>query len=273
MKHCPQTSIRWHDNLGHPTSSHKQFLRLIRSRPRQTTNADMDCVFLRNLRFELSVGPDAWHRHGKTQPVFVSIRLDQSDTAANVDYDTSIIKAAASDDVSKCLDYGKLYKTISAVLTSGDGQFASIRHVAQAVLQCVPHLGTGTARGYKIEVSLPKSSLRAHGGLQYVEEADVVNTSMVYRQTLWISSIQCACILGVNPHERLERQPVIVNLRFQSEDNNCGRASAEATTSSVLAATDQFQEITNAVVKVSRAKHFKLTHGMNHNATDLVFFH
>src|SRR6266487_2750626 len=93
----------------------------------------LDHIHLRNICLQLPVTtiPDAWHRSGKPQPVTISIRLT---------YPTSLVAAAAAtDDVSLTLDYGKLYRSIKGdiqtavqkpdVVTDGIG----VRYLAEAV--------------------------------------------------------------------------------------------------------------------------------------------
>lgn len=64
--------------------------------------AVLDSVQLRNIQLPLPVAPDPWHRDGKPQPCTASLKLSYS----------SAIAAAAADDVSLSLDYGKLYRRL-----------------------------------------------------------------------------------------------------------------------------------------------------------------
>ena len=62
----------------------------------------LDNIHLRNIQLPLPAAPDSWHRPGKPQPCTVSLKLSYS----------SAIAAAAADDVSLSLDYGKLYRRL-----------------------------------------------------------------------------------------------------------------------------------------------------------------
>ena len=64
--------------------------------------AVLDSVRLRDIQLYLPTAPDAWHRQGKPQPCTASLKLSYSSTVA----------AAAADDVSLSLDYGKLYRRL-----------------------------------------------------------------------------------------------------------------------------------------------------------------
>lgn len=64
--------------------------------------AVLDSVRLQNIQLSLPIAPDPWHRPGKPQPATASLKLSYS----------SAIAAAAADDVSLSIDYGKLYKRL-----------------------------------------------------------------------------------------------------------------------------------------------------------------
>ena len=161
----------------------------------------MDKIILRRMPFKLSIGKDAWGRE-KPQPVFITLE-------ARFD----VRNAAAADDVSKTLDYGKAYKALKEKL---DVPTVSIGDVIRAAADSVE-----PGEMSLIEVVLPKGSLRAEGGVQFYHE--IVNVQSLsypkrYKQLLSIRGIRCACIIGVNPHEREEEQIVIVNLDFSEGD-------------------------------------------------------
>ncbi|KAJ6005054.1 hypothetical protein N7540_012853 [Penicillium herquei] len=74
----------------------------------------------------------------------------------------------------------------------------------------------------EVWLHLPKALLRAEEGLQYrsvtvwgYEGADGAGRCpVVLEEEFRIDGIRCYCILGVNPHERVEKQSVIVSLSF-----------------------------------------------------------
>ncbi|ERF76224.1 hypothetical protein EPUS_04301 [Endocarpon pusillum Z07020] len=189
---------------------------------------DVNTVFLKDMPFMLSVGKDAWNRENKPQPVSITLRVN------NV---KSIHDVAASDDISQSLDYGKLYKNIQSKLGNPGGHDC-LSDIAKQVLAAVEVPETSSS----VEVVFPKAALRAEGGLRSIvnwdKDRDVTN---VY-QTLQILGIKCACVIGVNPHERREKQIVVVNLTFRSTSN-----TKEAT--AVEIALDNYHEIIEMVVK------------------------
>jgi len=78
----------------------------------------------------------------------------------------------------------------------------------------------------EVWLHLPKALLRAEGGLKYrsvtvlgykdpSEGAEAGRQPIVLEQEFRIEGIRSYCILGVNSHERLEKQAVIINLEFK----------------------------------------------------------
>jgi len=191
----------------------------------------MDVIFLRNLHFELAVGPDAWNRRGKPQPVSISLEIGSA---------AAIQNAAAGDDVAKALDYGKLYKLIRGKLTTNSPQFRDMHTLHDAVRNCI-----ASNVCVKAEIMLPKALLRAEGGLTYATAEEYKDDYVQSVETLTISGIRCACIIGVNPHERLEKQMVIVNLIFtEISEAAPNRAAARKVPA------DKYPAITNGVIEV-----------------------
>ena len=196
---------------------------------------DINTVFLKDMTFSLEVGKDAWQR-SKAQPVSISLSVNKVE---------SIYSAAASDSVSSSLDYGKLYKTLQREL---DGQkFADVCEVAEGVWKSTktPHTRTS------VEIRLPKAALRAQGGILYTFDDTSNAQTPLHEEVLHIRGISCACIIGVNPHERKTRQVVTVELKFtgpfrmafnEVEDDEVGQ--------SATLVTGKTHEIIDTVVQV-----------------------
>jgi FolB domain-containing protein len=203
----------------------------------------MDAVLLRNLHFELAVGIDAWHRRGKPQPVSLSLEIGSG---------VAIRNAAAGDDVSKALDYGKLYKLIYGKLTTSNAQFRDVHALHDAVRNCI-----ASNVCVKMEISLPKALLRAEGGLTYARVEEYKDDYLLSIETLSIRGIRCACIIGVNPHERVEKQIVIVDVIFSEALEG---ASNAATAQKIP--FDRYHAITTSVVEVRC--HLSLSSSIHH---------
>ena len=233
--------------------------------------AVVDSVSLRSIHLPLPAAPDPWHRPGKPQPCTASLKLSYS----------SAIAAAAADDVSLSLDYGKLYRRLDEDIRTGDGK-EDVRLIAAIVANCGLKLldetsagirrmshtqtGHGGRRGSasssagsqaqaraalatdgpasepvdgqfgqcEVWLHLPKAHLRAEEGVRYRSvtawgykpdsvpgagaEAVAANAGrypVVVEEEFRIEGIKCYCMLGVNSHERVEKQAVIISLEFR----------------------------------------------------------
>lgn len=202
---------------------------------------DANTVFLMSMPFSFPVGRDAWCRADKAQPIRISLRVN------NV---KSIQDAATSDDVSKSLDYGKLYKTIQRNLNSQD-HYSDVREVAERVIASVQSETPGTSGS--VQVELPKAALRAENGIIYSLKQDSDPASSIQYEILQIRGVRCACIIGVNPHERIDKQVVIVQLTFRGHSGmKTGSGPPNSGASATAIAVDKYYNIIEAVVKVSR---------------------
>ena len=266
--------------------------------------AILDSVKLRDIQLPLPTAPDAWHRQGKPQPCTASLKLSYSSTVA----------AAAADDVSLTLDYGKLYRRLveymrqmgqpkapgrSTVFVDGKREdertvnmlSQDVRVIGRVIADCALGLLDETAAGVRRMLSheqkasftltptdssvfpimedygqceawvhLPKALLRAEGGLTYrsftiwgykqteaetargtTDIIDADRRSVVLEEEFCIDGIRCHCIVGVNSHERVEKQAVIVSLRFRGP----GQLAWGSTV------VDTYQEMTRTIAEVS----------------------
>jgi dihydroneopterin aldolase len=176
----------------------------------------VNTVFLKGMLFSLQLGKDAWKREGKTQPV----RIDVS--VGNIN---SIADAAASDDVSKCLDYGDLYKKIKSNLDDRQSYLDALEVARQALKFNSPRNSL-----LNVDITLCKAALDAEGGFRYSFGRDGNREDLVYFKSLQILSIRCRCIIGVNPHERRMKQPVLISLIFRAPTETMPESSDAWTT-------------------------------------------
>lgn len=277
--------------------------------------AVLDSVQLRNIQLPLPVAPDPWHRDGKPQPCTASLKLSYS----------SAIAAAAADDVSLSLDYGKLYRRLeedirnmgkhslspSQRMVSADGSRRDemmrteigqdVRLTAGIVANCGLGLLDETAAGIRrmshvhchpgsrrgsasaeiqaplaglslasppidsvygqceVWLQLPKALLRAEEGLKYRSVTvwgyrqgdestalDGERCPVVLEEEFRIDGIRCHCILGVNSHERVEKQAVIISLEFKGP----GQLAWGSTV------VDTYQEMTRRIAEVGHSSSY-----------------
>ena len=189
-----------------------------------------DHICLRNLRVSAIVGNDAWNR-SKAQPVVISIKLS-----------TDTREAASADDIRKTVSYGQICKEIMQLVEDNTEGFPSILgfHSCLHELATEQHWG-GSA--LQISTLLPKGSLRAEGGLCLTSCATYHPTkawpaSRSYKFD--INGLKIPCIIGVNTHERLEKQLVVVDITLNKHLEN-----------------SQTYKLTKTIATVSRAYGFQ----------------
>ena len=171
----------------------------------------LDTIYLRNLNIAAVIGPDAWGRKDKVQPVVLNIRL-------KIDTSTS----STSDDINDTFSYGQMSKEITSQL---DGKtFNNLQHLI-TVLTTFAAFWPG--EDTKLQALAPKALLRVEGGLEVThsirkkdryEENGVPQVRHVDTRSYSIKGLKLACIIGVNKHERLVKQSVNVDLRLPAID-------------------------------------------------------
>jgi FolB domain-containing protein len=175
----------------------------------------MDKVILKNMPFEIAVGLDQWRRFHKPQPILITLEAQPIST---------LEPAAAKDDVSLSMDYGKLYKRVSESFREADPEaFPTVRALIAQLVELVPDCGL-----LDIEILLPKALPQSTGGVLYRYQVDkselAIDTSNL---ALTIKQIACNCIIGVNPHERIYKQTVYVDISVPMIDPAVGVGALE----------------------------------------------
>ncbi|KAJ9610221.1 hypothetical protein H2200_004998 [Cladophialophora chaetospira] len=175
----------------------------------------MDKVILKNMPFDIPVGLDAWRRFHKPQPVLITIEAQPTST---------LEPAAAKDDVNLSMDYGKLYKKVSSSLKAADPDaFPTVRALISHLVDLVSGCGV-----LDIDLLFPKALPQSTGGVLYrfqVDKSEIeVDTSSL---ALTVKQIACNCIVGVNPHERIYKQTVYVDISIPMVDPAVGVGAIE----------------------------------------------
>ena len=175
----------------------------------------MDKVILKNMPFDLAVGLDQWRRVHKPQPVLITLEAQPTST---------LEPAAAKDDVSLSMDYGKLYKRISESFRRTTVEtFPSIQALIAQVEDQIYDCGV-----LSIDILLPKALPQSNGGVLYKFQVDKsegeLNTTSL---SVTIKQIACNCIIGVNPHERIYKQTIYVNISVPMINPATGGAALE----------------------------------------------
>ena len=164
-----------------------------------------DVVYLRGLHVSAIVGEDAWHRANRPQPVVVNLSLH-----------TDVVLAGKMDDVSKTVNYGSLCKSVMAKIQD-TRSFKSLEDLTD-VITTMAFQSSDMASMIECTVLLPKASLLAEGvGASSSYERKLGGTQGNRMQiSIFVKKLRVTCIIGVNAHERVEKQTVVINMRFHS---------------------------------------------------------
>ncbi|CAG7918161.1 unnamed protein product [Penicillium olsonii] len=212
----------------------------------------LDTVRLRNIELPLTA-PEAWHREGKTQPCTASLKLsyssiigaaDTDDVSLTLDYGKlfrrlesnvkTFIHPVTSPEHparhlvnmqgTRCEEMDKAAFGQDPRVTAGIVASAGLDILDEAAAGVQRRDNSSISAEYgecEVELSLPKAILRADHGLWYrsitafgITPADL-RCPVVVEEEFRIEGIRSFAILGINPHERLEKQAVIIGLRFQ----------------------------------------------------------
>lgn len=165
---------------------------------------DVDVVYIKGVTFEAVVGPDAWHRPNKAQPVIVHVRLSPA---------AGLHAAAQEDDVGHTINYGTLYKSL--MLSLANQIFESVQALYQTIRGHLP-----ATKSWTITVNLPKAILLAEEGVTF-EWTSITGDDGVQliAQSMQISKIISRCIIGVNSHERVEKQQLKITVLIKGLEN------------------------------------------------------
>ena len=168
---------------------------------------DLDTISLRGVYTTAVIGSDAWNRSGKAQPLVISLHLSIDTTSAGL-----------FDEVAQTFSYGQMSKDIVAKIANGN--FLSIDHVTSEIIS----LADGwPGEMLRIVVKAPKALLRVEGG--FGREVMLRKKDNEIKSPVWhvdsnewfVRNLKIPCIIGVNKHERLEKQIVGISLRINGE--------------------------------------------------------
>jgi len=168
-------------------------------------NRTLDTIHLRNLHTTCCIGPDAWSRPGKQQPLILTLNLQIDTTAAGV-----------YDDIDNTFSYGTMCKDILSGVERG--HFANITRLTSHMAQIAEDW---PGERLRIVALAPKALLRVEGGLGkelLLEKEEILGGWCLSGWEWVIKGLKVACIIGVNPHERLEKQAVVIELRVSSSE-------------------------------------------------------
>ena len=164
-------------------------------------SACTDKIIVQNLAVTVNAGTDVWGRK-KKQRALVSVTV----TLGN-----NFSSASSTDTVDEStVHYGTLSKAIQARIQDDSLKWMGTADLSIAIAGIV-RTAAGSAPIFAIEtdVCYLKGSMFGDGA---GHQASIITHSGVYSNVLYLRNVRIPCLIGVNSNERLQKQPVVVNL-------------------------------------------------------------
>ena len=180
------------------------------------TPVGFDFVFVRDVQILANVGPDAWGRN-KPQPLIISATIP-----------FSIEQAGRNDKIEQTLDYRTVYKVLRS-FDSLDSDANAPQHGTPMKLAAEIIHKLGIKEWARLDIVAPKALLHAEGvSMRYYGWVSSSAVSLP-PSTLSVKAVNVPCIIGIGEHERLQKQPVIVEFAVGSNSTmDDGRPSIPA---------------------------------------------
>ncbi|KZV96014.1 Dihydropteroate synthase [Exidia glandulosa HHB12029] len=164
-----------------------------------------DTIAVRDLAVRACIGKTAWNRpdaDDKLQPVLVSVF---------VPYNVAL--AGSSDDLSHSLNYGALCKAVERCF-NGQRKFASVEVAAEAIVEtCLAAFPT--IMRIRVRVSKTRAALQAKSVAVEIERTRIPQPVSSRSDVFVVEDLLLYPIIGVNPWEREDVQPVVINLELE----------------------------------------------------------
>ena len=197
----------------------------------QLANQDItDKIVVRNLQATANAGIDAWGRK-REQPILVTV---------TVSLGQSFSSAAAADSLdNSTIHYGILSKKIRSAINSIPPQ-DHLQTDALAMLiddEVRQVAGKTPLASTEVDIFYPKASRYGDGaGFRY----SISYLHAPFSMVLYLQNLRVDCIIGINSNEKIQKQPVVVNLWVDAVRS--GRADDYARIESVVVEVGTFSE-------------------------------
>ncbi|KAI4952466.1 hypothetical protein J4E91_002937 [Alternaria rosae] len=160
-----------------------------------------DKIMVQNLEVVVNAGKDVWGRE-KKQRALISVTLTLG---------KQFTSASSTDSVDdSTVHYGTLSKAIQARFKDDSMAWMSTVALSTAVSQCVRDVA-GSTDVYAIETNVCylKGSMFGEGAGHITSRVEGTGTSS---NVLYLHNVRIPCLIGVNSNERLQKQPVVLNV-------------------------------------------------------------
>ncbi|KAH4035473.1 hypothetical protein HBI80_039510 [Parastagonospora nodorum] len=160
-----------------------------------------DKIMVQNLEVTVNAGKDVWGRN-KPQRALISVIVTLSQKFAS---------ASTTDTVDEStIHYGLLSKAVQARLQTASSRWEPTAMFSTIVADAVRGMA-GTTPIYAVETSVYyiKGGMFGDGVGHHTSTLEGTN---VRSSVLHLRNVRIPCLIGVNSNERLQKQPVVVNL-------------------------------------------------------------
>jgi dihydroneopterin aldolase len=160
-----------------------------------------DKIVIQNLEVVVNAGKDVWGRE-KKQRALISVTLTLG---------KQFTSASSTDSVDdSTVHYGTLSKAIQAQFKDDTMAWKSTAALSAAVSQCVRDVaGSTDIHAIETNVCYLKGSMLGEGAGHMTS---CIEQSGTHSSVLYLHNVRIPCLIGVNSNERLQKQPVDVNV-------------------------------------------------------------
>lgn len=160
-----------------------------------------DQISVSNLQVTANAGVDVWGRK-KPQPALLTVTVSLPQPFSS---------AAEGDMVdSSTVHYGRLSKSVISSVEKAGPSWLSSMDLARLIEGAASATASSVSlAACEVDVFYPKGSMLGDGaGLTYSKAYGDNTISRV----LYLKNVRVPCLIGVNSHERLMKQPVVASL-------------------------------------------------------------
>jgi dihydroneopterin aldolase len=167
-----------------------------------TRSGRFDKIMVQKLEVTVNAGKDAWGRP-KVQRAQISVTVTLNEQFGS---------AADTDTVDgSTIHYGTLSKALQADLKSRMPEWASTQTLAGDIINSVSKVA-GQTPIYALEVDICYVKGSMFGDGAGVTASRIMQDSRLHSNVLYLRSVRIPCLVGVNSNERLQKQPVVLNI-------------------------------------------------------------
>jgi dihydroneopterin aldolase len=161
-----------------------------------------DKIIVQNLEVTVNAGTDVWGRQ-KVQRALISVSVTLGHQFAS---------ASTTDTVdASTIHYGILSKAIQADVQSSKSEWASTHSLSAVIGQSVEKVaGSTPIFAVETNVCYVKGSMFGDGAGYTTSR--IIQGADVQSHVLYLRNVRIPCLIGVNSNERLQKQPVVLNI-------------------------------------------------------------